>query len=520
MKQGLAIQVYGRYFAGIMHMRMERSYKIINDYVGEPFKVRMVSPFSIMGEPDAALQKYVDCERTNPRVKADIGKNFGEICRKAHCDWFVLDNSAALMGLVQINEQIYSCVKGEETDFADDYFNDSYLARGSYISPLDEKFSGILQEKYDMFIDAVLRFYPPERIILIRSHVPCFRLYKGKVVKTLHTKKARALLTKLDNYFADKVNCVCLDTVERFFEDRANHRDYIFEESPKDLRVALERAIILEIENPTARRGARGNVDFTPISEYIADGGSDLTVIADYFKHRDYTYDDIAALSYLRERLGGAADFTGIISSVLSRKDGDAYIRTKELFDRNINKLRSYEYCMADIDSFLFDGRIIIRLGAEYFLEINQNAINPFNIAEPEWNYKSFIEAGYTCNISGLERGLSSWETYFERGRQNCTAPFILRFETHDEFERSLYFVDYEDILDNEHYVITLPDSDIKNIKYRPKVDASFLFDESTRIVTIYNGLGDQAEIYLVFQKMADDYGLNVYFDDAYTYNN
>ena len=96
------------FFAGCMDMNMERWYKINPDFAKEPFKITGVSPFNIIGEADPSLQKYAECERTNPRVKADIRKNFDKICEKSYCDWFVIDNSAAFMGLTQINNQFYS----------------------------------------------------------------------------------------------------------------------------------------------------------------------------------------------------------------------------------------------------------------------------------------------------------------------------------------------------------------------------------------------------------------------------
>jgi len=533
MDKGVVIQVYGDCFAGCMHMLTERWYKINYDLADEPLKITGVSPFSIMGRPDPQLQKYASCKRTNTRVKADIRKDFDTICEESYCDYFVFDNSPALMGLVKINGQLYTYVGGEETDFSDDYLNERYALQGNYINPLDEIcFDKTLKPQYDLFIDAVLRHYPPERVILIRSHIPYFRLHKGKIVKTRHTKQARALLKKLDNYFAERVNCPCLRTAESFFEEEPNRPNRMFERPREDLRIALERAVISEIEKPQAKRGYTACETQTPavtvIAEYITDGGCDLNTVADYFKHAqtDYTFDDIAALFYLYEKSNDKSAFTDIARVILQKTDGAARLATKELFERNINRLRDYEYCMIqDTDKYRFDGRIIVAVGNKYFLEISQAGLNRFDTTpKRQWDYNKFIEDGYVCDITNIDAALESWETYFERGRRKCAhLPFILQFENTGDFEHSLYFLDYEDILDNEHYVIALPapprrDSDIANIQYQPKVDAGFLFDEKTRVLHLFNGLSDHMEMYITYKKMADEHGFNLFLDNTANY--
>ena len=553
--EGTVIQVFGQFFAGIMNMNMKQWYKVHRDYAGEPFKITGVSPFSIIGTPDPALQKYAECERTNTRVKADIKKNFDLICKRAHCDWFILDNSSAKMGLLPINNRFYSLVGGEETDFTDNYFNND-KAKKRFFRPVQEGFNEQLKDMYNLFIDAILRHYDEEHIILIRSHVPRFYSDNGRIAKTKHTEKTRAFIEILDDYFAEKVNCPVLDTPKRFFETKENPCNYMFDGEQEDLRVAIERDVIYEIENPSARRdisrdpnprlrnlrtdilethelyireldtlreywGASGT---KIIADYIADGGADLDLIKSYFKYIEYSFDDIAALFWLHEKTTSfwlydeskdSVAYTEIARAILSNKNGAAYLQTKELFERNINTLRKYEHCLINLDDFHFEDKIIVRLDSKHFLEINPEGLRAFSTDRRQpWDYEKFIADNYTCGIDDIDDALESWETYFERGRRKCRNPFVLRFNSLKEFENSLYFADFEDILDNENYVLAMPDSKPKFLGYEPKVDASFLFDENARIVNLLAGLGDQKYLFLNVKKICTDYELKLFVND------
>ena len=156
IQKGVVIQAFGRFFAGIIDMNLEEYYKVHMDFAEEPFLIKEVSPFSIVGNPDMAMQKYAQCERTNTRVKADIRKNFDEICRKAHCDYLVIDNSSALMELFQIGDNFYSIVNDEKTDFIDKFYNKNEQSKKNLIQPLEEGFSQRLMAQYDLFIKTIL----------------------------------------------------------------------------------------------------------------------------------------------------------------------------------------------------------------------------------------------------------------------------------------------------------------------------------------------------------------------------
>ncbi|MCL2016044.1 MAG: hypothetical protein FWG68_07330, partial [Defluviitaleaceae bacterium] len=242
VSDGVAIQAFGRSFAGIMNMRMYDNYKIYEDYAEEPFKIWGVSPFSISGIADPYLQQYATAKRTNTRVKADIRKNFDEICQKAHCDYFIMDNTPALIGLTEIHTQLYSLMGWEKTDFMDDYFNNNAEIRANYIRPEVVGFTKQLKSQYNKFIDTILENYDKDHIILIRSHIPQFYFdaKAKKVAKTAHSVAKKQFIAQLDDYFAKKTQCHVLGTAMGFFEDSAN-RWQPFGALQWSLKVALER---------------------------------------------------------------------------------------------------------------------------------------------------------------------------------------------------------------------------------------------------------------------------------------
>jgi len=515
MSQGTTIQVYGRRFAGIIDMHFEFWYKIHKDFAEEPFKITGVSPFSIMGSPDATLKKYTECKRTNTRVKADIRKNFNTICEKAHCDWFVMDNSSALMGLTQINNQFYSLWGGEKTDFMDDYFNNNDEAKKSYIRPVQEGFSERLKQQYDLFIDAVLRNYSAERIILIRSSVPRFFSDNGMISKTKHSGSAAEFLRILDDYFAEKTKCTAIETPLRFFETTQNSANGIFSLKQWDLQFALESDIINIIEQSEKKYYVKRNRQ--SIADYIADGGTDTIIIADYFKWENYIFDDIVALFWLYEQKNENLYFEDIVYAILSNENSAPYLYTKSLFEKNVNFLKKYAYCLFNLDNTFFLEKIIVRLDAKHFLEISHQGLRSSNtLPDAEWSHVRFINNNYNCDITEIENALESYETYFERGRIRNTEPFVLRFSCFDDFIQSLYLIDYEDILSNENYCIALKEHILHLQEYKAKVDLQFFFDERTRICTIPggSGLADHLRYFLYYSNIMDETDLNIYFND------
>ena len=544
MQKKAVIQSFGRFFVGNIDMYMEENFKIQMDEAEEPFNLRGVSPFSIAGEPDPAMQKYSICERTNPRVKADMRKNFGDICKKAKCDWFVMDNTAALIGLCEINGRFYSLMGGEKTDFTDEYHNNKATEeKASYLRPWEEGFCERYQHLYDVFINTVLQHYSPERIILVVSHVPRFRFDGRVVIKTAHPENVKVFLQDLDFYFFKRTGCKFIDTPARFFEEQQNSAIAPFSEIQMKLKAAIEKDIIdtirgkhlgsehalssyalLHDDSGGWHRGIRmlfgkffkkGEIAIRSISDYIARGGTDINVFSAYFSRASCTPDDILAVYHLLDGSYFRFGKRDIALGILSNQEGSAYFYTKRLFMSNMAALASYKYCLIDMTQIKHRSKIVITLGRMHYIEVDENGMRLFGVNCGEFKHDEFVENGYVCGIGHIEEALGSFEVYFERGRRKCVVPFVLEFCDMAEFERSLYFVDYADVLENECYVLKVKGMDVQASQledYRPKVDLSFVFDENTRICRIDSGLADQ--LFLI-QQYASSCGDSVcYIND------
>ncbi|MCL2016583.1 MAG: alpha-1,2-fucosyltransferase [Defluviitaleaceae bacterium] len=503
---GVAIQSFGRYFAGIMDMRMHDNYKICEDYVNEPLNIKNVSPFSISGIADPYLAKYANADRTNTRVKADIRKNFDEICQNAHCDYFVLDNSSALVGLTEINTQLYSLMGKEKTDFMDDYYNNNPEIKANYIHPEQLGFNKQLKSQYDKFIATILQHYDKSRIILIRSHIALFDfgVKAKKVVRTSRSVASQQFIQQLDEYFIKKTQCNVIDTAMQFFS-------YKFASSKWALKAALEQDTISVIEGNYKQTKHIGG----EISAYIADGGTDINILEKLLKSQKNlcNYDDILAIFWLQQENLPNLDNLNNLDNII--KAIKAPNHTQDLFNKNLAALHNYEYNTINLDSITHQQKTIISLGNNYFLELSEKGMSIFDNLPKSWNYGEFIENGYICDISNIYPALESWATYFERGRRKCTEPFILEFTNIEQFEESLYFMDYADILENENYIIKLKSDLLPQFaNYQPKVDAQFLFDEKTRVIKLITGLGDQIYTALWHMDFCDKNGLELYFND------
>jgi hypothetical protein len=224
---------------------------------------------------------------------------------------------------------------------------------------------------------------------------------------------------------------------------------------------------------------------------------------------------------------------------VLSNRDAAPYLYTKALFERNLRVLRDYEYCFIDLNGLTFEDRVVVRFDAKRFFEISSSGLRAIDLSEGrnvayernlaasengllpaeslvklEWDFKRFVENEYTCDLSNIDDALESFETYLERGERKCLIPFVLRLNDFKEFEDSLYYIDYEDVLSNEHYVLELKDAPRRDFVYKPKVDMSFVFDPQARIAVVQCGLADQCFTTTEIRMLCDKYRLELYLED------
>jgi len=489
MSKGTTIQVFGEKFAGLMDMDVEWWYKIHQDFANKPFKIKEVSPFTVSGVSNEDFSLSVNFEVASTSVKVDVQKNFGDICKESHCDYIVVDNSSALMELIEVNGCLYTAKLFEE--------------HKTKINVISEGLSERLLSRYNLFINDILETYESKRIILIRSHIPRFVFDGGKIVKSNNSGAEAEFLYQLDDYFIRKTACIVLSTAMMYLDT-----DTI------SLKEALEHDVLVAISASPASVSMKPSKSQL-ISNYIAEGGSNLDFISTYFRNESYTFDDVAGLLWLYSQSDEKELFLPIAESILLNENNIVHSTCTNLFNRNLKALQSYDYCKVDIDERI-KSKVVIRLNSFNFCEVSIGGFTFFTTSSSRWDHHEFINNNYACTLNDINNALESWETYFERGRQMCISPFVLQFNDIDEFTNSLYFMDYEQVLDNENYIITLKKQKITVPSYKPRTDLAFLFSENTRLCKISGGLSDQMNYMTFYETLHHEYNIDVYYYDLH----
>ncbi|MCL2016712.1 MAG: alpha-1,2-fucosyltransferase, partial [Defluviitaleaceae bacterium] len=298
-------------------------------------------------------------------------------------------------------------------------------------------------------------------------------------------------------------------------------------------KVALERDTISLIEGNYT--GVATNSAAGQFSDYIANGGKDAQIISKMLTSQKtfLGYDDILALFWLHDvelpnvikgenstetEIAEAANLLNVLIETIPTlaKTINTPNHTKTLFHKNLETLHNYQYNSINLHNITYSKKVLIPLSNHHFLEFSENGLFIFdNLPKPKWDYKQFVENGYICGVRQIHSALESWETYFERGRRKSSEPFILQFANMGEFENSLYFLDYADILDNENYIVSLKNQHLPAFAdYLPKVDAAFLFAENTRVFTTFNGLIDQLTGLCNALNICEKNNLELYIND------
>jgi hypothetical protein len=513
-------------------------------------------------------------------VKADIYKDFGDIIKKANCNYLVIDNAGADIPLITINGRWYSLIENENTNFMDVYFNgkpfktdeevkaekeakeaekkatssekiDLNEVGPGFVSeemnsdteeeikltseqaafrdgvlkdavkPVEEGFSDRLREAYDRFIDAVLAYYPPERIILIRYRAQRFTLSYGSIEKNLNDINTEKFIAKIDDYFCERVKCHVIDTENIYAvpEDRNNMKyDDI------NTVYGVERDILTVIgtapkpiydRKPHSLKSAITVYD--SLSEYIRDYGSNKEIIKEFIEKGTLSCDDIVSLIYRFNKDDDKVFLDEIAAMILANKNSYPYLFTKNTFTKNVEFLSQYEYNNIDITAE-FDDKIIVKISPKEFVVVDKNGLSRMKNGADYISFraKNFYKANFHCTLKDIYLALESWEMYFERGRNKCTDPFVLEFKDIDEFYDSLYYIDYKEIMANENYYLKLAEKPLKvSESYAPKINFDFFFDKRNRFVYQGGGFAERM-FYLgyhavrVFKKELD----NVYFYD------
>jgi hypothetical protein len=508
------IQIYGGDYVQGIEMNMFRNYKIVSDYAGSVNRVSGVSPFCLVGDSNLDFQKFLSSNRKNSAVKVDIEKCFDSICKRCFADYFICDNFEALSDLVQIGGEYYTLRNRDSTDFMDYLLLTVKENPSLRVSPIASGITAALINKYDKYIDAILSNYQPDKVILVRSHVSPIVFYHGELVisERQHTSAIKEILDFLDNYFIKKVNCLTLETALRYFQENPKVNRFY-------LNAEFSRTLVKDIIDTINIKKADFSIQFTNFSEKVINRESfdikeNYKKMIKYIDKNSYSYEDVLYFAYLFSE-------DDVLSRDLARhlvnnSSGHPNIDTIERVSSNIELLRNYKYNYISLARFTKLDSFYIMLSELAVMCVDAvNGISISNKLSGNYSQETYISNAYNGNLAETIYAIADVDLYILRGRQRITTPFVLRFNTSEEFYQALYYFDFSILLNNENVCIILDGESLPECStYFPKTDLSFIFNENVCIKIINNGLAGQIQHFVHTQSIADTYDLDIYYDD------
>ena len=517
---GTVVLPFGRYFAARADLLTREGFKTVLPIDG-------VSPFSAVGEADPEMFRFVEGERVNDRVKADVRKDLSARMAQSGADYLVVDNSTALMWHRELNGRLYTVISGEETDLMDELWNTNPAReRQRSFKVSREGFTDELKSAYDAFVDACLASFDPARIVLIRSHAARFWVSDdGTVAPTDIDRSDARLLEQLDDYFIRRTGCRVANAALAHFPSVVQWQAF-----DHRLREAMDAQLVkLCTPNPEPDGIDEDYLGAGPRQDTAADhvvGAArhkrrvDQDRVRSYFAAGGASYDDLLALAFLEQ--SDPRRYESLVHECVRLAVADAkshpMIETRRRFDRSMRTLRGWEWCLLKLSRRnRWSPQIALKCGDTVFRFRSNGSIERFftsRLTEPD--AVVIVNGSRPITPLNVASAIGSWAMYFERGRRSITAAPRMVVADASELVDSCYWLDWSWVLGNENVVITTSSYYGNKATDGPvaRTDLSFIFDPNARICTVGGGLMDQVTHIALFDELSTPYGLDYFLDD------
>lgn len=246
----------------------------------------------------------------------------------------------------------------------------------------------------------------------------------------------------------------------------------------------------------------------------------DTELIILYTKFFKITLNDIIAVFNLYKLCDDKQPFSKIVNNIISNPDCYPLILSKKIFQTNKDFFCAYPYVQPELLSVSYENRYYIRLENDCFITIfPNNASEIMNIISLNLNgncdYRDVINNGYTCSIDAANSLCENLEFYIEKARRSDGAvPMIIEFDSISDFNMFLHTIDFSDLLETEHFILRLKNSDFYPCECKAATDLSFLFEKGTMICHMSSGLTDQICYYLSSKRAQEIRTGKMYYDD------
>lgn len=465
------------------------------------------NPLSMIGERDESLLE-MSKQTNNMHTHLDIKKNLSQMLSKdpknfvqnynympyaknvEYCnvaDYIVINNIGLLCEIYSNGKYIYSVE--EKNDFTDHIKSDKSYKKVPF--PFDARFKW--KEHYDRFVDAVLSNYDPRHIVLLKTYCSPFYMNGADICEfAWDNSEICDLLREADAHFAARTNCITVDEAYNFIPDKS----------------------ALGSDFPA--------VEYSDACvEKISHILEDIILNRNIIQYKPYT-SCVGDIINLYKKYNTAQDKTGVlkeIERVLESGTSLSVNSAKALRQRNIEFLSEYRYVSDRLKKFSAAEKVYVGLGGNIYIVLNPKADIPIlkteHIVPKEIDYNAVIEDGYVCPVEQADLLCRSLKFYIEKARRgDGNVPVKIIFDSYEDFNESLNYVDYPDLMENEHFLLGLKDDNFDIEDYTAGCDLGFFFDKNVKICMLDNGFTNQI-IYYIFSKRLEDYtGSIIYYDD------
>ena len=266
------------------------------------------------------------------------------------------------------------------------------------------------------------------------------------------------------------------------------------------------------------------------LSDYFRDridGKLNVQILELYTKYLKLDINDLLAVYAIYNHVADKSILRKVIRNICQNPDCYPINATKALLEKNMKYLWHYEYIDEEIKDAIHPSNNynahIFRLTETKYVLFNPESEEMIKILEKKsngLNLESIFENNLSCRIDDMENLTTDWHFYIQRakrGKGNC--PVKIVFENTTDFVNSLFFFDFEDLLESENAIIALQKNldDFVNTKipaYRCKYNFDILLEENRKIFHMSGALADQIKRY-VFSKYVEELsGADVLYDD------
>lgn len=247
---------------------------------------------------------------------------------------------------------------------------------------------------------------------------------------------------------------------------------------------------------------------------------NDFNMAELYAEYMKLDINDLIAIYILLQRSDDTSLYKKIVEKICCSNDCLPLKAAAEQKKSNIDILKGYPFINKD---WITDNSsaVYVPLKKGLYLVLDPETEKTISMTKIDFcdepDSEKIIENGYICSVLEADALTYCIDYYVEKAKRNFGAePTFLRFESFEEFDQSLNFINYKALLENERFVFEINGSRCNYTeKYTAITDLTELMDKDLVTVRVSNGLGDQLGYYILGQLIEDHSNRKVLYDNT-----